>query len=123
MYKQKPEVKLGKYKGIELEKGDVSVVAADVKKELDQMAEKNARLVTVEDRAVKNKDIAVTSYYTVYFLPVSTTILERTCSPFRFFVSFSPSLVKNLQAAPRRSASVIDFSPHFSSSLELRYSC
>ncbi|MBR2704607.1 MAG: trigger factor [Clostridia bacterium] len=58
----KPEVKLGKYKGIELEKGDVSVVAADVKKELDQMAEKNARLVTVEDRAVKNKDIAVIDF-------------------------------------------------------------
>ena len=58
----KPEVKLGKYKGIELEKGDVSVVAADVKKELDQMAEKNARLVTVDNRAVKNKDIAVIDF-------------------------------------------------------------
>ena len=58
----KPEVKLGKYKGIELEKNDVSVMAADVKKELDRMAEKNSRLVTVEDRAVKNKDIAVIDF-------------------------------------------------------------
>lgn len=58
----KPEVKLGKYKGIELQKSDVSVLAADVKKELDKMAEKNARLVTVEDRAVKNKDIAVIDF-------------------------------------------------------------
>lgn len=58
----KPEVKLGKYKGIELEKIDASVNAADVKKELERMAEKNARLVSVEDRAVKNKDIAVIDF-------------------------------------------------------------
>ena len=58
----KPEVKLGKYKGIELEKVDTSVNAADVKKELERMAEKNARLVSVEDRAVKNKDIAVIDF-------------------------------------------------------------
>lgn len=58
----KPEVKLGQYKGIELEKADTSVMAADVKKELDRMAEKNARLVSVEDRAVKNKDIAVIDF-------------------------------------------------------------
>ena len=55
----KPEVKLGKYKGVEVEKIDTSVVAADVKKELDRMAEKNARMVSVDNRAVKNKDIAV----------------------------------------------------------------
>ena len=58
----KPEVKVGKYKGIELEKADTTVLAADVKKELDRMAEKNARLVSVEDRAVKNKDIAVIDF-------------------------------------------------------------
>lgn len=58
----KPEVELGEYKGIELEKADTSVVAADVKKELERMAEKNARLVTIEDRAVKNKDIVVIDF-------------------------------------------------------------
>ena len=58
----KPEVKLGKYKGIELEKSDTTVSAADVKKELDRMAEKNARLVSIEDRAVKNKDITVIDF-------------------------------------------------------------
>ncbi len=58
----KPEVKLGKYKGIELEKADTSVMAADVKEELDRMAEKNSRLVSVEDRAVKEKDIAVIDF-------------------------------------------------------------
>lgn len=58
----KPEVKLGKYKGIELEKADTSVMAADVKKELERMAEKNSRLVSVEDRAVKDKDITVIDF-------------------------------------------------------------
>ena len=50
----KPEVKLGKYKGVEVEKIDTSVVAADV--------EKNARMVSVDNRAVKNKDIAVIDF-------------------------------------------------------------
>lgn len=58
----KSEVKLGKYKGVEVEKIDTSVVAADVKKELDRMAEKNARMVSVDNRAVKNKDIAVIDF-------------------------------------------------------------
>ncbi|MBP3707783.1 MAG: trigger factor [Clostridia bacterium] len=58
----KPEVKLGKYKGIELEKADTSVMAADVKKELERMTEKNARLISIENRAVKNKDIAVIDF-------------------------------------------------------------
>ena len=58
----KPEVKLGKYKGIELEKADTSVMAADIKAELERMAEKNARLVSVENRAVKNKDITVIDF-------------------------------------------------------------
>ena len=54
----KPEIKLGKYKGVEVEKIDTSVV----KKELDRMAEKNARMVSVDNRAVKNKDIAVIDF-------------------------------------------------------------
>ena len=58
----KPEVKLGKYKGVELEKIDTTVSAADVNKELERMAEKNARLISVEDRAVKSKDIAVIDF-------------------------------------------------------------
>ena len=58
----KPDVKLGKYKGVELEKPDTSVMAADVKKELERMAEKNARLVNVDNRAVKDKDITVIDF-------------------------------------------------------------
>ena len=58
----KPEVKLGKYKGIELDKVEYKVMAKDVNKELEAMAEKNARLVSVENEAVKEKDIAVIDF-------------------------------------------------------------
>ena len=58
----KPEVKLGKYKGIELDKVEYKVMAKDVNKELEKMAEKNARLISVENEAVKEKDIAVIDF-------------------------------------------------------------
>ena len=58
----KPEVKLGKYKGIDLKKVEYNVSDEDIKKELDQMAERNSRLVTVENRAVKKNDTAVIDF-------------------------------------------------------------
>ena len=58
----KPEVKLGKYKGIELEKVEHKIMAKDVNAELERMAEKNARLISVEGEAVKEKDIAVIDF-------------------------------------------------------------
>ena len=58
----KPEVKLGKYKGIEIPKIEYNVSDEDIQKEIDAIAEKNARLVTVEDRAVEEKDIAVIDF-------------------------------------------------------------
>ena len=58
----KPEVKLGKYKGIQLKKVEYNVSDEDVKSELERMAEKNARLIVVEDRAVENKDITVIDF-------------------------------------------------------------
>lgn len=58
----KPEVKLGKYEGIEIEKIAYPVTDEDVKKEIEKVAEKNARLVTVEDRPVKNGDITVIDF-------------------------------------------------------------
>ena len=54
----KPEVTLGQYKGIEIKKPEYNVTAKDVDAEISKMAEKNARMVTVEDRAVKKGDIA-----------------------------------------------------------------
>lgn len=53
----KPEVKLGEYKGIEVEKREVKVLAADVNAELDRIREQNSRMVEVTDRAVKADDI------------------------------------------------------------------
>lgn len=58
----KPDVKLGEYKGIELKKVEYKVTAKDVEHELSHMAEKNARVITVEDRATKEGDIAVIDF-------------------------------------------------------------
>lgn len=58
----KPEVKLGKYKGIELKKVEYNVTDHDIEHELGHMQEKNARLVSVEDRAVESGDITVIDF-------------------------------------------------------------
>ena len=58
----KPEVKLGDYKGIEVEKTDVEVSDEDVNAEIDRVREQNARTITVEDRAVQDKDTAVIDF-------------------------------------------------------------
>ena len=58
----KPEVELGKYKGIEIKKIEYNVTEKDVEEELKQMQEHNSRLVTVEDRAVKKGDTAVIDF-------------------------------------------------------------
>ena len=56
-----PEVTLGEYKGLTVEKEEVKVMAADVNARLKQMAERNARLESVE-RAAKNGDTAVIDF-------------------------------------------------------------
>ena len=58
----KPEVKLGKYKGIELKKIEYNVSDHDIEHELGHMAEHNARLVSVEDRPEKKGDITVIDF-------------------------------------------------------------
>lgn len=58
----KPEVKLGKYKGIEIEKIEHNVTAEEVNKEIEAVRNQNARMITIEDRAVKKKDIAVIDF-------------------------------------------------------------
>ena len=58
----KPEVKLGKYKGIELKKVEYKVTDADVEHELEHMAEHNSRMISVEDRPVKDKDIVTIDF-------------------------------------------------------------
>jgi trigger factor len=58
----KPEITIKDYKGIEAEKGDDTVSAADVKAELTSRQERNARVITIEDRKAKKGDIAVIDY-------------------------------------------------------------
>ena len=57
----KPEVVLGAYKGIEVEKPTYTVEDADVEREIEQEREKNARFVGVE-RAVENGDRVILDY-------------------------------------------------------------
>ncbi len=54
----KPEVELGEYKGIKLQNIEHTVSDADVDAEIKRRQERNSRLVSVEDRAVENGDIA-----------------------------------------------------------------
>ena len=58
----KPEVKLGKYKGIEIKKHEYTVTDKDIEHELGHMAEKNARLVSIEDKPVESGNITVIDF-------------------------------------------------------------
>ena len=62
VFNTKPEVKLGKYKGIQIEKIEYNVSDEDIEHELGHMAEKNSRLVGVENRAVENGDITIIDF-------------------------------------------------------------
>ncbi len=57
----KPEVKLGKYKGVSVTKADTKVTATEVKAEADREREASARKVKVE-KALKNGDTAVIDF-------------------------------------------------------------
>lgn len=58
----KPEVELGKYKGIELKKIEYTVEDENINHELEHMQEHNARLVNVEDRSVESGDTTVIDF-------------------------------------------------------------
>ena len=58
----KPEVELGKYKGIEIKKIEYNVTDHDIEHELGHMQEKNSRLVSIDDRPVENGDITVIDF-------------------------------------------------------------
>ena len=58
----KPEVKLGKYKGVAVEKTVYEVSEEDIEKEINQMADRNSRMVTVEDRAAEMGDTVVIDF-------------------------------------------------------------
>ncbi len=58
----KPEVTLGEYKGVEVEKVDATVTDEDVESALQAEQKKNGRLVTVEDRPVEDGDNTVIDF-------------------------------------------------------------
>ena len=58
----KPEVTLGEYKGLEVAKTEVTVSEEEVAAELEKEREKNARTISVEDRAVENGDMIMLDF-------------------------------------------------------------
>ena len=58
----KPEVKLGKYKGVKIEKVETAVTDEDIDAEIEKERRANSRTIVVEDRAVKDGDITVIDF-------------------------------------------------------------
>lgn len=58
----KPEVTLGKYKGIKVDKAEAEVTDEEVDAEINKQREENARTVAVEDRPVKDGDMTVIDF-------------------------------------------------------------
>lgn len=58
----KPEVKLGKYKGVAVDKADLSVTDEEVDAEINRERENNARNIEVTDRPVKDGDMTVLDF-------------------------------------------------------------
>jgi len=58
----KPEVTLGAYKGVKVDKADTEVTEEEINAEIDREREKNSRTVDVEDRAVREGDIATIDF-------------------------------------------------------------
>ncbi len=58
----KPEVSIDGYRGLEVTKDPVEVTEEDIQKEIERVQERNSRIVSVEDRAAENGDIAVIDF-------------------------------------------------------------
>lgn len=58
----KPEVTLGTYKGVKVDKIEVKVTDEEIDAEIDKERESNARTITIEDRAVKDGDMTVIDF-------------------------------------------------------------
>jgi trigger factor len=58
----KPEVKLGKYKGVAVDKADLNVTDEEVDAEINKERENNARNIEVTDRPVKDGDMTVLDF-------------------------------------------------------------
>lgn len=58
----KPEVTLGQYKGVEVEKIDTTATEEEIAAEVDKERENNSRTITVEDRGVQDGDMTVIDF-------------------------------------------------------------
>lgn len=58
----KPDVTLGEYKGIEVEKKTAEISEEEMNAEIDRVRESNARMITVDDRAVQDGDITTIDF-------------------------------------------------------------
>lgn len=58
----KPEVTLGDYKGIEVEKKEAEVNEEEITAEIDKAREANSRLITIEDRATEDGDTVIIDF-------------------------------------------------------------
>ena len=58
----KPEVKLGKYKGVKVEKADTDVTDDEINEQIEKERENNARMIEVEGRAIENGDVATIDF-------------------------------------------------------------
>lgn len=59
---KKPEVTLGEYKGVTVDKPVIEVTDEEIEAELKKTQEQNAREITIEDRPVQDGDTAVIDY-------------------------------------------------------------
>ena len=57
-----PEIELALYKGIQAEKPDTEVGESEVDAEVERLRERNARILTADDRAAKTDDITVIDF-------------------------------------------------------------
>ena len=66
----KPEVTLGAYKSVEIEKVDTTVTEEEIDEAVNRERESNARTISVEDRAVQDGDMVVLDFegFTVLLL-------------------------------------------------------
>lgn len=58
----KPEVTLGKYKGVKVEKAEVEVTEEEIDAQIEKERENSARTITVTDRPVKDGDITTLDF-------------------------------------------------------------
>ncbi|MHB8127760.1 MAG: trigger factor, partial [Mobilitalea sp.] len=58
----KPEITLGTYKGIVVEKKEAEITEEEIMEKINKEREQNSRMITVEDRGVQDGDIAIIDF-------------------------------------------------------------